>query len=924
MAEKAITRRLKIFINGNEVDATLTNLRKSLVKFKAQSNAAVEGTPEWKKYNAEVARTEAELNQATAAQKKFREETGLTTKTVDKAKGGFASLFPSVSGAILFTDAIKSGITFAKEFIGNSVQMAIEAKGVDFAFERLGETGKIAFEKVKASTRGLLSDLEIKRSLVEFDNFNISLEESATLFEFLSVRATQTGQSVDYLKQSMVEGLSKESKLRIDNLGISTAKLNEELERTPNFVQAVANIAKTEIAKAGNILDEAASSSQKWNATLENTQLKLGKLINNSGVIPFFQKLGTSILNIVAPLEKASEATEKERLNLFLVESKIKDVNTTNVERLRLINELKEKYPTLLKDINAETVSNEELTTALRQVNDQLVNKIILQDKDSQIAIQNEKTSKEKISLFNKEDEIRQRLAAIALKEGIILKSNVGVAEQARDVIKRIGITGGVAVDPIAKLSHEVNNLNIIQGKLNNEEAKGIKLLNEKKGLYDRLNVSSDVMNPTSTTETDPVIVAGETEEEKKAREDAAKKALEDKIKASKDAQDKLTALETQYEKEKLQRLAVSNEQKAQLARDEAIDAATALGAKKDLLDAIEAEHKIKIDAGKKADEDIELQRLAAFEIRKSELLNEIALAKEEEGMAAEILKAEQEYAKQTADLEKLKLTLEEKAELEKLIETAKEIALQKIKDKFRKEDEAKEKAIVAAKKQLQNDIINGAIEAAGRETRVGQALLAIKGALAAKEMLIKLGVLQADAAVAVAGTGVAIAEGTAKTAKVGFPQNVPLLLAFAAQAVGIVAAVKGALGATKKIKSPSFARGGDTGFGDLGLGRNSGGFVRGTIEENEYVIPQFVRKDPEVPQIIEYLEAKRTGKETASSNTASVGASNDINAMAVAVLSRLNDHLSNGLKLNYTLDDERERQLLQKKLDNTINASKK
>ena len=76
---------------------------------------------------------------------------------------------------------------------------------------------------------------------------------------------------------SLVEGLSKESKLRIDNLGISQLELNKELKRTPNFVQAVANIARKELTTAGAILDAASNANQRWNVALENFNLRLRK-----------------------------------------------------------------------------------------------------------------------------------------------------------------------------------------------------------------------------------------------------------------------------------------------------------------------------------------------------------------------------------------------------------------------------------------------------------------------------------------------------------------------------------------------------------------------------------------------------------------------------------------------------------------------
>lgn len=67
----------------------------------------------------------------------------------------------------------------------------------------------------------------------------------------------------------------------------------------------------------------------------------------------------------------------------------------------------------------------------------------------------------------------------------------------------------------------------------------------------------------------------------------------------------------------------------------------------------------------------------------------------------------------------------------------------------------------------------------------------------------------------------VATAQGAAETAKVGFPQNIPLLIAFAAQAAGILSAVKSAADAAKSVVSSSTPSGGG---GGGGVGGDSGG----------------------------------------------------------------------------------------------------
>ena len=83
-------------------------------------------------------------------------------------------------------------------------------------------------------------------------------------------------------------------------------------------------------------------------------------------------------------------------------------------------------------------------------------------------------------------------------------------------------------------------------------------------------------------------------------------------------------------------------------------------------------------------------------------------------------------------------------------------------------------------------------------ETALGKAAIIAKNVMAAKEMIIEAKKTLAFSKSAVANSLTAVAEGTAKTAKIGFPQNIPMLIAYAAQAVGIIGAVKSAVKGAK------------------------------------------------------------------------------------------------------------------------------
>lgn len=85
-----------------------------------------------------------------------------------------------------------------------------------------------------------------------------------------------------------------------------------------------------------------------------------------------------------------------------------------------------------------------------------------------------------------------------------------------------------------------------------------------------------------------------------------------------------------------------------------------------------------------------------------------------------------------------------------------------------------------------------------GAESAVGKAALVAKQILAAQELILEAKKTITFSSQAAARSAVSVAEGTAQTAKIGFPQNIPMLIAYALQAVGIISSIKSAVGAAK------------------------------------------------------------------------------------------------------------------------------
>jgi hypothetical protein len=97
-----------------------------------------------------------------------------------------------------------------------------------------------------------------------------------------------------------------------------------------------------------------------------------------------------------------------------------------------------------------------------------------------------------------------------------------------------------------------------------------------------------------------------------------------------------------------------------------------------------------------------------------------------------------------------------------------------------------------------QNSLDN-VIAIAGAESKVGRAALIAKQILLAKEIIAEAKNTITFASLKASEATVAGATGAAKTAAIGFPQNIPLLIAYGVQIAGIIAAVVSAVRGAKK-----------------------------------------------------------------------------------------------------------------------------
>lgn len=180
-----------------------------------------------------------------------------------------------IGGGIQIFDAALSKV---KEFIGDASRLAAEVEGVKPAFDRLNNPSLL--DNLREATKGTVSDLELMKQAVQFNNFGLPVNRMAEALKFARIRAKETGQEVNYLVQSIVTGIGRQSPLILDNLGISAKRVAEEFQRTGNFAEAAFKIIVEETAKSGADLDTYSERLGKVNANVENFQAAIGAYFN--------------------------------------------------------------------------------------------------------------------------------------------------------------------------------------------------------------------------------------------------------------------------------------------------------------------------------------------------------------------------------------------------------------------------------------------------------------------------------------------------------------------------------------------------------------------------------------------------------------------------------------------------------------------
>jgi hypothetical protein len=276
---------------GSSITAMRTDLERLKVQIESTSKAdttrLAQLSAQYKSLNAEIQKqTKLYLDQSKAVK-----QTAASTKDLVGQFGELYSAVKLVVSAGMVGELVNISLNMAK-LSGN-------IEGVSRAFNRLPGAVLIMAELRKA-THDTITEFNLMQTALRAQNMGISLRALPALLEFAAVRAQQTGVSMDYLVNSIVDGIGRKSLRVLDNLQIAQSRIKEQLggisieaATVAQVSEAMGRIAVQELNKMGGFAETTATKVEKLESKWEKLRGTVSKALTSPAVLAFYDKVLT-------------------------------------------------------------------------------------------------------------------------------------------------------------------------------------------------------------------------------------------------------------------------------------------------------------------------------------------------------------------------------------------------------------------------------------------------------------------------------------------------------------------------------------------------------------------------------------------------------------------------------------------------------
>ena len=376
---------------------------------------------------------------AKAGNKEIDKMTKGVKKSGDRMAAGLKKAFQFIIGAVIVkkildigkalfkagseADEIRSKFEVTFQSINEEADKTAEALARGFGLARvkaeelLSTTGDLLTGFGFSREAALATSMSVQQLAVDLASFN-NLAGGAAQASTIITKAL-LGEK-DSLVTLGVKILDSDIQHRLLEMGMSkltgTAMLQAKALVTLDMIAVQSKNAIGDFARTSQ---SAANQQRILKENIKDLTINLSKRLVPAVGSAFIEtnKLVRSLVDMTEV--KLSDTFKDEQVALNTLVMQITNANTSQEDRMRLINELQEEYPFFLENLDKEKITNEELAKRLEGVNQAYVDKIIIQTQNEKIAKAADKLARFRTKSGEEYVELLNKISKAGIKLGI-------------------------------------------------------------------------------------------------------------------------------------------------------------------------------------------------------------------------------------------------------------------------------------------------------------------------------------------------------------------------------------------------------------------------------------------------------------------------------------------------------------------------
>ena len=309
-------------------------------------------------------------------------------KKAESSIGGIDKQLMKIAGSAVSVAAAMAGAKKAMDLGEQAARFDVVRK----KFEQLAEQPGAMLIKMKKMTAGTIDEMTLMQKYNAAALLGLPLERFDDMLGIARGAAQATGESMDYMLNSIVTALGRGSKLMLDNLGImiDVKQANEEYaaalgitadkltdaEKKQAFIDKALEIGNENLERMGGVTAAATDKYDKMRASIKEAAISLGGYLSpaTEGVAGWFSSAASAAGDFFKRASETSlETTIREMKELGLETAKYEllmaRVEAARLERLAAslgtADEAQERYQERLEETKTAVNTLGEAQTAV-------------------------------------------------------------------------------------------------------------------------------------------------------------------------------------------------------------------------------------------------------------------------------------------------------------------------------------------------------------------------------------------------------------------------------------------------------------------------------------------------------------------------------------------------------------------------------